>query len=107
MLLYVLYTVIAIVALGLALAATKPSDFRIERSARIDVSPDRIAPHLNDFHNWAAWSPWEKLDPALQRSYSGAATGKGAIYEWQGNKKVGKGRMEITNSATDKVLINL
>jgi carbon monoxide dehydrogenase subunit G len=107
MLLYVLYTVFAIVAIALGRAASKPSAFRIERSARINVPPDRIAPHINDFHNWAAWSPWEKMDPALQRSYSGAPSGRGAVYEWQGNKKVGKGRMEITDSQANKVLINL
>ena len=96
---------IVVVVLGVLLAAllifapTKPDTFRIERSASIQAAPEKIFPHINDFHNWTAWSPWEKIDPALQRTYSGNAAGQGAIYEWEGNKKVGKGRMEITDSA--------
>ena len=59
---------------------------------------EAIRPHIDDFHKWAAWSPWEKLDPAMQRTFSGVASGKGAIYEWLGNSKAGQGRMEITES---------
>src|SRR5438477_8882693 len=98
---------LAIVVL-LVIAATKPDAFRIQRSAIINSAPDKVFPLINDFHNWTAWSPWEKLDPALKRAYSGAASGKGAVYEWQGNKKVGQGRMEIIESfSPSKIAIKL
>ena len=87
------------IAAVLGIAATKPNEFRVRRSTRINTTPDRILPHLVDFRKWTAWSPWEKLDPNLKRTYSGAATGKGAVYEWEGNAKAGKGRMEITEVA--------
>jgi len=92
----------------LVIAANKPDAFRIQRSATINAAPDKVFPLINDFHNWPAWSPWEKLDPALKRTHSGVPSGKGAIYEWEGNKKVGQGRMEITESAPpSRIIIKL
>ena len=79
----VLIVVIVVFVLLAALfgyAATKPDTFRIQRSASMKAPPERIFPHINDFHRWGAWSPWEKIDPALQRTYSGAADGQGAVY---------------------------
>lgn len=84
-----------IVVIILIVAATKPANFRVARSITINATPDKIFPHISDFNNWAAWSPWEKLDPAMKKTLSGSASGKGAIYEWSGNKKAGTGRMEI------------
>ncbi len=106
----VLTIAIIIVLLGVVLgvAASKPNEFTVRRSARIRATPDRIFPQVNDFHNWAAWSPWEKLDATMTKSFSGATNGRGAVYEWEGNSKVGKGRMEITDvSAPRKVVIKL
>jgi len=81
-----------------AYAASRPDEFRIQRRARIAAPPRDIVPHLDDFRAWAAWSPWEKIDPAMQRTYGGPARGVGATYAWDGNKKAGAGRMEITRS---------
>jgi hypothetical protein len=91
---------ISLVLLALVLgllgyASTRPDSFRIERSITIRATPDKIFPLLNDFHRWTAWSPWEGLDPAMRRKHSGAGSGLGAVYEWEGNSKVGAGRMEI------------
>jgi uncharacterized protein YndB with AHSA1/START domain len=88
----------AIVAAILIFAATRPNTFRIQRSTAIQAPPERIFPIINDHHQWEAWSPWENLDPAMKKTYSGAGNGLGAIYEWQGNNKVGAGRTEITES---------
>lgn len=88
-------------------AATKPDSFRIERSTTIKASPEKISAYLTDFKQWAAWSPWEEKDPAMKRTYSGAATGKGAVYGWEGNKNVGTGRMEILDAQLQKVTIKL
>jgi Polyketide cyclase / dehydrase and lipid transport len=97
--LIVVAILVVAVAAVLLIAALKPDAFRIQRSATFKAPPDKIFPHINDFHQWGAWSPWEKMDPALKRTYSGAANGQGAVYEWEGNKQVGKGRMEITESS--------
>jgi len=98
-----MFTIIALVALGaiaviLILAAMKPNTFRVQRQANIKASPETIFAFLNDFHKWRAWSPWEKLDPAMERTFSGAAAGKGAVYAWNGNNKAGAGSMEITEA---------
>ncbi len=97
-----------VIAAILGFAAMKPNTFRVERAATIKAPPEKIFAVINDFHNWPAWSPWEKLDPAMKRTYSGTASGKGAIYEWEGNSKVGAGRMEILDITTPtKIAIKL
>ena len=94
--------ILAVLAGGVAAlvgyAASRPADFRIQRRTRIGARPRDIVPHLDDFRAWAAWSPWEKLDPAMQRTYGGPARGVGATYAWDGNKKAGAGSMQITRS---------
>ncbi|MDX2056165.1 MAG: SRPBCC family protein [Gemmatimonadales bacterium] len=104
---FLIVVVVAVVALVL-FVASRPATFEIRRSAIINAPPAKIFPLLIDFREWTAWSPWEKLDPALIRTHSGAANGPGAVYEWAGNKKVGKGRMEITSTTPPtKVVIDL
>ena len=88
-----------LIAAILIYAATRPDTFRIERSTSIKAPPERIFPIINDFHQWEAWSPWEKIDPEIKRTYSGTTNGKGAVYEWRGNKDIGQGRMEIIESS--------
>jgi uncharacterized protein YndB with AHSA1/START domain len=91
---------VVIIGLILALAATKPDTFAMQRSITIKAPPEKIMPLISDFHNWPSWSPWEKLDPNMQRTFSGAASGKGAVYAWKGDSKVGQGRMEIIDLAS-------
>jgi hypothetical protein len=96
------------IAVVLIIAATKPDGFRIQRKANFKAPPEKIFPEIIDFHKWGAWSPWEKIDPNLKRTYNGAASGQGAIYEWEGNKQVGKGRMEIMQATpSSKIAIKL
>ena len=96
-----------LIAAVLIFAATRPDTFRVQRATSIKAPPQKIAAVLSDFHDWQAWSPWEKMDPAMQRSYSGAAKGKGAVYSWEGNKDVGQGRMEITEATPTRVAMDL
>ena len=90
-----------------AIAATRPDTFHIERSATIKAPPARIAALIDDFHAWTQWSPWEKRDPNLKRTYGATAKGKGATYAWEGNKNVGSGSMEILEASPHKVLVKL
>ena len=100
--------IVVLVAAILGYAATRPDSFRVERATTIKAPPEKIYAFIEDFHRWDAWSPWEKLDPAMKRSFSGAAAGKGAAYAWQGDNKVGEGRMEIAESTpSSKVVIKL
>jgi Polyketide cyclase / dehydrase and lipid transport len=111
-----MFEVIAIIAVVLAiaiaailiLAASKPNTFSVERAISVKAPPEKIFPLINDFHQWVSWSPYENKDPAMKRSYSGAESGKGAVYGWEGNSNVGSGRMEILEtSAPSKILIKL
>lgn len=91
--------VVVLIAAVLVFAATRPDSFRVQRSTSIKAPPEKIFPLIADFHTWGTWSPWEKLDPTMKRTHSGAASGKGAVYAWDGNNNVGAGRMEITEVA--------
>lgn len=84
-----------LLAMVFGVAATRPNHFRIERSIAIAAPAATVFAQLDNFHQWAAWSPWGNLDPQLQRDYSGVAHGVGAVYQWAGNRKAGSGRMEI------------
>lgn len=98
MLKWSLAAIAAVVVIFLIVVALQPSDFRIERSATMRAPAPAAFAQVNDFQNWRAWLPWEKVDPALKRQYEGPRAGTGAIYAWQGNKDVGEGRMTITES---------
>jgi len=103
----VIGAVVLIVAV-LTYAAMKPDTFRIQRSATIAASPAKVFGLINDLHSWAAWSPWERKDRAMRKTHSGAPMGKGAVLEWDGNKDVGTGRMEILESIpASKALVQL
>ena len=111
-----MFEIIAIVAVVLAiaiavvliLAARKPDIFRVQRATTVEAPPEKIFSLINDFHRWGTWSPYETKDPAMKRSYSGADSGQGAVYGWEGNKNVGSGRMEILDAqAPAKIVIKL
>ena len=92
---------IALVVLLAALAAVialQPPTFRVSRSTTIAAAPGEVFAQVNDFHNWQAWSPWLKLDPAVKTVYEGAASGTGAIFRWTGNSAVGEGSMALVDS---------
>src|SRR3977135_4031004 len=96
------------IAIVLILALTKPDTFRVQRATSIKAPSDKIFPLINDFHQWVTWSPYENKDPAMNLTYSGAESGKGAVYAWDGNNNVGSGRMEILEaSVPSKVRIKL
>ena len=108
MLTTVVLVLLALVAAVLIFAATRPDTFRIERSASVNAPPERVFALINDYQNWRAWSPYERLDPDMKRSYGASSSGKGATYAWEGNKKIGKGRMEILESVPpSKIAIKL
>ena len=105
---FIVAILLLVVGVVLANAATKPDTFRVERTASIKAPPEKIFPLINNFDNWGAWSPYEKKDPTMKRTRSGAASGKGAVYAWDGDRNVGKGRMEIADaSPPSKVTLRL
>ena len=96
------------IAVILILAATKPDRFSVQRATTVRAPAEKIFPLINDFRRWGSWSPYEHKDPVMKRSFSGAASGKGAVYAWDGNKNVGSGRMEILDAtAPAKIVIKL
>lgn len=102
------FAVVVLIAALLVYAATKPDTFRVERTAMIKATPGKIFPFLNDFHKGQEWSPYEKKDPAMKRTFSGASSGKGSVYQFEGNKEVGTGRLEIIESTPpSRVVISL
>jgi uncharacterized protein YndB with AHSA1/START domain len=99
MLVAVLVVLVTVCVALLAFARTRPDSYSLQRVMSINASPERIFSLIIDFRHWPRWSPFEALDPTMKRAYSGAVSGKGAIYEWDGNSRAGKGRMEITETS--------
>lgn len=100
----ILIALAAIVLAFVVVAALQPSDFRVVRSATISAPASAVFAQVNDFHNSEAWSPWEKLDPAMKQTYDGSPAGTGAIYTWAGNNQVGEGRMTLTESRPTELI---
>lgn len=97
--------VIALVVLLLGfviLVLMQPASFRVERSAVIAATPEKVFAQIEDFHKWEAWSPWAKIDPQAKVTFSGAASGKGSIFTWSGNNDLGEGRQEIIECEAPK-----
>lgn len=95
---FILLAVAIVVVLFAIIVASRPSDFRISRTARLNAPVDVIFENVNDFHKWDAWSPWAKMDPNAKNSFAGPPSGPGATMSWAGNNKVGEGRMTIAES---------
>jgi uncharacterized protein YndB with AHSA1/START domain len=104
----ILIAIAVIVVVFVVVVAIQLSEFRIARSATINAPPSAVFAQVNDFHNWEAWSPWAKLDPAAKATFGGPRAGKGAIFRWAGNEEVGEGSMTITESRpSDLIRIKL
>lgn len=101
--------VVLVVIVGILIyATTQPDTFRVHRTASIKAPPERIFALINDFKAWPAWSPYEKKDPAMKRTYGAVTAGKGATYAWEGDRNVGQGSMEILESSPpNKFVIRL
>ena len=101
----VIRVVLAIVAVLVIVIGTRPDHFHVERSTTIAAPGAAVFARLDDFHQWAEWSPWEKLDLQMKKTYEGANSGVGAAYHWAGNDKVGEGRMTISQSEPPTSLV--
>lgn len=93
-----LIAIVVLVGAVLVYAATRPDTFRVERAVIVKAQPEKVFALVNDLRRWSTWSPWEKKDPLMRRTFGDATSGKGAYYAWEGNSEVGQGRMEITES---------
>jgi uncharacterized protein YndB with AHSA1/START domain len=89
--------ILAAIAAILIVAAMKPSHFAIQRTMRMNAPADRIFPLIDDVHNFIKWSPFEK-DPQMKRTFSGPPAGVGMVYQFDGNRNVGGGSVEVTES---------
>lgn len=87
-----------VIVVFVIVVATRPTDFRVVRSASIPAAPDAVFPHINDLKKWQEWSPWAKLDPNAKNTFEGPTAGTGAKFSWDGNNDVGVGSMTITES---------
>lgn len=90
--------IVALIAVVLILAAMKPDVFRVQRTVFIKAAPEKIFPHLNDFHSFTKWSPYENKDPNMKRTFSGSPAGVGAVYKFEGDRNAGAGKLAIIES---------
>jgi hypothetical protein len=100
----ILIVIVAIIAIFLVAVSMQPNEMRVVRSATFAAPPAAVFAQVNDFHKWGAWSPWEKLDPGMKRTYEGPTEGVGAVYSWVGNSEVGEGKMTILESKPNELI---
>jgi hypothetical protein len=93
-----------IAIIPIVVVAGQPCEFTVSRSAKISAPPEKIFPHVNDLHQWNNWSPWAKLDPNAKVTFSGPDAGVGEAMRWEGNSKIGTGKMTIIDSQPDSVI---
>ena len=104
----ILFALVAVIVAILVIAAFQPADFKVSRSTLISAPPAALFAEVNELARWKAWSPYEKLDPAMKRTFTGPAAGPGAVYAWEGNSNAGTGRMTVVESVpAEKVAIRL
>ena len=94
----ILIGVAVLIVLLVLVILTRPATFHIERSITMAAPPENAFAQVNDFHAWPAWSPWEKLDPQMKKTFEGPPAGVGAKYAWAGNDEVGEGQMTMEKS---------
>lgn len=104
MLLYILLGLAALVVLFIIIVVMQPSEFEVKRSTSIEAAPSKVFPLVNNLRMWPLWSPWEKLDPAMEKTFEGSGEGPGSSYSWNGNNKVGEGRNTILESKQDQLV---
>ena len=98
----------AVVVILLVIVGVQPATYHVERSITVKASAEVVFGEVDDFKSWNAWSPWDKLDPGMQKTYEGPESGVGAIYTWSGNDDVGSGKMTITGAtAPQSIAISL
>lgn len=100
----ILLALVLLIAAFLAVVAMQAPTYRVSRSTVIGAAPPVVFANVNDFHQWAGWSPWAALDPNMKTTYSGPGEGTGAAYAWTGDSKVGEGRMEILESRPNELV---
>jgi len=100
----VLFGLATLLVVLVAIIIVQPSEYRVSRTLTMTAPAHEIFAQLNDFHRWEAWSPWAKLDPKAKLSFEGPIAGKGAIFAWSGNSKVGEGRMTMVESTPDSLV---
>jgi uncharacterized protein YndB with AHSA1/START domain len=100
----ILIIIASVIVVFVIVVSLQPSGFRVTRSATVSTPAAVVFALVNDLHEWEAWSPWEKMDPALKKTFEGPSAGTGASYSWAGNKKVGEGRMTITESRPGELI---
>lgn len=101
-LLIVVAVLVVLLVATLVVASTKPNSFRVQRTLAIKAPPEKLFELIENYQTWGEWSPYEKIDPDMKRTYSGPVAGKGAVYEWDGDSNIGAGRMEILEATPSK-----
>jgi hypothetical protein len=84
----------AVVAVLALVIATRPAAFRVQRTAVIAAPAGVVFAQLDDLHRWGRWNPFERSDPTIRLTFSGAPSGVGASYHFVG-EKMGEGRMTL------------
>jgi hypothetical protein len=100
----ILLGLLGVVVLFLVFVASRPADFRVERSAILPVGAPALFERVNNHRKFNEWNPFLKLDPNVKNTYSGPESGVGAACSWDGNGDIGAGSATITDSKPNELI---
>ncbi len=76
-----------------------PAKINIEKSTIIKASKEVIFEQINNPRNWEKWSPWFKIDTAMDVKYFGNKKGENSGIEWKSeDSRIGCGRLTLLDS---------
>lgn len=91
----ILLGVVGLIVVVVLLGFVLPDRVHLEREATINAPQEEVYALISDFGAWDRWSPWAKIDPDAEYSFSG--DGVGQRMEWKSDHPdVGSGAQEIT-----------
>jgi hypothetical protein len=93
----IISVIAALLVLLLIIALFLKKAYTIERETTINQPSQPVFNYIKFIKNQDVYSVWNKIDPAMQKTYSGTDGAVGFVYAWDSaNKKAGKGEQEIT-----------
>lgn len=99
----IFFALATIVILLVVIAFILPQHIHVERDIVIAAEPEEVYAQVNNPKSFNLWSPWAKLDPNTQYTYTGPESGTGASMSWASeNPNVGSGSWTITDAVDNE-----
>jgi hypothetical protein len=95
-LLIIIGVIAGIIILMLIVALFSKKDYNVVREILVNRPAQQVFEYIKFLKNQDNYSVWNKMDPAMKKTYTGTDGGVGFMYAWDStNKQAGKGEQSI------------